>query len=226
MPAVLPMLQALAVALIGALPPGPPAADPVARVDAWLAGWETLGGRFEQVVTAPTLPGERRESGRFEIRRPDQMRWDYESPERKQALTDGITTWLYTPADRQVIRGRMDRLRRDSALALLLAGSSRLRESFRIEPLEGEAGVETIRLRLTPLHPSESIDHARLEADGASGRILALEVLDLSGNRVLYRFSDLIENPPLEPARFVLEIPAGVEIQDLDSAGAGAPGPP
>jgi len=226
MPAVLPMLQALAVALIGALPPGPPAADPVARVDAWLAGWETLGGRFEQVVTAPTLPGERRESGRFEIRRPDQMRWDYESPERKQALTDGITTWLYTPADRQVIRGRMDRLRRDSALALLLAGSSRLRESFRIEPLEGEAGVETIRLRLMPLHPSESIDHARLEADGASGRILALEVLDLSGNRVLYRFSDLIENPPLEPARFVLEIPAGVEIQDLDSAGAGAPGPP
>ena len=226
MPAVLPMLQALAVALIGALPPGPPAADPVARVDAWLAGWETLGGRFEQVVTAPTLPGERRESGRFEIRRPDQMRWDYESPERKQALTDGITTWLYTPADRQVIRGRMDRLRRDSALALLLAGSSRLKESFRIEPLEGEAGVETIRLRLTPLHPSESIDHARLEADGASGRILALEVLDLSGNRVLYRFSDLIENPPLEPARFVLEIPAGVEIQDLDSAGAGAPGPP
>ena len=223
MPAVLPLLCALSVASVGALPPAP-IPDPVAAVDGWLSGWETLRGRFEQVVTAPTLPGERRESGRFEIRRPDQMRWDYESPERKQALTDGITTWLYMPADRQVIRGRMDRLRRDSALALLLAGSSRLTESFRIDSLEREADL--IRLRLTPLRASESLDHAVLEAEGGSGRIRALEVLDLSGNRVVYRFTELTENPPLERARFVLEIPDGVEVQDLEADGAAAPGPP
>jgi outer membrane lipoprotein carrier protein len=194
-------------------------ADPAVRVQLWLDSWDRLGGAFEQVVSSPTLPSDQVETGRFEVSRPDRMRWDYLEPERKLAVTDGEHTWLYLPDDRQVVRGTMEQLRRDSAVALLLTGSLRLEEAFIIERAETADGE--IHLLLRPRRESEAIAVVVLSADENSGAISGLTVTDPAGNRVTWRFRDVVRDPDLDEARFVFRIPEGMEIQDLESAEVG-----
>jgi outer membrane lipoprotein carrier protein len=191
------------------------AAGPEDRVQSWLDSWTSLSGRFEQIVSSPTLPSDQVEAGRFEISRPDRMRWDYSSPEKKLAVTDGVHTWLYLPEDRQVVRGTLERLRRDSAVSLLLTGTLRLDEAFEVTLAE-EAGGE-IRLSLRPRRSSDAIASVDLRA-AADGEILGFTVTDPSGNRVSWRFRNLLRNPELEEARFMFRIPPGVEVQDLEDA--------
>lgn len=189
------------------------AADPVTRVQGWLDSWTRLSGHFQQEVSSPTLPRDQVESGRFEISRPDRMRWDYETPETKLALTDGHSTWLYLPEDRQVVRGSMEALRRDGAVALLLSGTGALTEAFRVTD-SGEVDGR-LELILEPRGPSRTMARVVLVAE-LTGRILFFTVHDTAGNQVRWRFSDLRLDPPLKDQRFHFTIPPGVEIQDLE----------
>ncbi len=188
------------------------AADPASAVQSWLDSWTRLAGQFQQVVSSPTLPRDQVESGRFEIARPDRMRWDYETPEVKLAVTDGHSTWLYLPEDRQVVRGSMEALRRDGALALLLSGNSELTEAFRV--LESGQVGGRLELILEPRAPSQAMARVELSATSA-GRILFFTVQDAAGNQVRWSFSDLSLDPPLEDERFQFTVPPGVEVQDL-----------
>src|ERR1700720_397123 len=47
------------------------------------------------------------ETGTVYFSRPGRMRWDYESPEQKLFLVDGINVWFYVPADRTVSRAKL-----------------------------------------------------------------------------------------------------------------------
>ncbi len=213
------MLSALPLLLAAATAAGPASLpEPAVRVQAWLDSWQSLTGAFQQVLSSPTLPSDQVESGTFAVVRPDRMRWDYREPERKLALTDGVWTWLYVPADRQVIRGRLDRLREDSAVSLLLSGSLRLHEAFTVEA--AGMGPDGIRLALRPRQESEAIARVDLRAT-AAGEVLEFTVVDPSGNRVTWRFQDLRLDPRVDPGRFRFQVPPGVEIQDLEEESAG-----
>jgi outer membrane lipoprotein-sorting protein len=72
------------------------------RVEARLRGLGSLRGRFVMSFTSSGLGVPQTERGRFAIRRPDRMRWDYTDPERKIAVSDGMHTWLYLPEDHLV----------------------------------------------------------------------------------------------------------------------------
>ena len=194
--------------------------SPPALVQGWLDSWTRLAGSFRQEVFSPTLPPGQVETGTFEILRPDRMRWDYALPERKLAVTDGQSTWLYLPEDRQVIVGRLDSLRRDGAVALLLSGSLRMEEAFTV----GEMGLQDdfLHMDLVPRSPSDSISRIELVAT-PGGAILSFTVHDPAGNSVLWSFQDLHLDPPLQEERFSFQVPAGVEVQDLNELGAPSP---
>lgn len=221
MTASLPRLV-LAVFLVTAVsvPEARAAADPASRVQSWLDSWTRLAGRFQQVVSSPTLPREQVESGQFEIARPDRMRWDYEVPETKLAVTDGHSTWLYLPEDRQVIRGNMEALRREGAMALLLGGTRTLTEAFRI--MESGQVDGRLELILEPRAPSQAMVRLDLVAT-LTGRILMFTVHDAAGNQVRWSFTELRLDPPLDDRRFSFTIPPGVEVQDLEELSVESP---
>ncbi len=213
---------ALMVSLMGAMAQSPaaPEQDPVQRVQSWLDSWSRLQGRFQQAVASPTLPREQVESGEFAVMRPDRMRWDYREPESKLALTDGTTTWLYLPEDRQVIRGRLEDLRRDGALALLLSGGLRLQEAFRVERAQEADGA--LELSLVPAQASEAMARIDLVAS-PDGAVRAFTVHDPAGNRVRWTFQALQRDPPLSPERFRFTIPPGVEVQEIEDVTDSSP---
>lgn len=206
--------------LSGAPVPAQDEDSPSALVQGWLDSWTRLAGGFRQEVFSPTLPAGQVETGTFEISRPDRMRWDYALPERKLAVTDGQSTWLYLPEDRQVIVGRLDSLRRDGAVALLLSGSLRMEEAFSVSQV-GRLD-DSLEMVLVPRTASGSISRIDLVAT-PGGTILSFTVHDPAGNSVLWSFQDLRLDPPLQEERFSFQVPAGVEVQDLDEMEAPSP---
>jgi len=206
----------LATVLVGPVTAATPEA--VGRVQAWLDSWSRLSGRFEQRLQSPTLPSTQVETGRFHVAQPDRMRWDYRQPERKLAVTDGVQTWLYVPSDRQVIRGTIDQLKRDSAASMLLSGALRLEEAFVIQASSVEDTATW--LGLTPRDPSEAIQSIRLQVLTETGQILGFEVVDPAGNRVTWLFDEVRLDPEIDEDLFVFRVPHGVEVQDLEAAGS------
>jgi outer membrane lipoprotein carrier protein len=62
---------------------------------------EVLRGTFVQTTGSPY--GDQTQSGTVVLKRPGRMRWEF-AGDGKQFVSDGSTLWIYTPADKQVIR--------------------------------------------------------------------------------------------------------------------------
>lgn len=166
-----------------------------------------LSARFTQSYRSGLLGREVVERGIVQIKRPGRMRWEYRDPDKKTFVCDGKTFFFYVPAERQVIV-------RDQAGArglptLLLSGQGAIVEQFEVALETAAAGLR--RLRLTPRQPDPEIESVRLDLD-ARERIVALEVLDVQGNRSRFRFEDLRENVRLPDELFRFRIPRGVEV--------------
>ncbi len=195
------------------------AGDPlVARLQAKMQSLESLSGRFVQRLESRGLGRARVESGKFAIRKPASMRWEYEKPEKKLAVTDGETTWLHLPEDNEVHVGRYPQ-GGGAAASSLLAGRLRLDVDFAVRRLtpeesgpQGAAGA--IVLRLEPKGAQEEFEALLVAVDPAALIVRRLTLLDAIGGRMTFEFFDLTENAPLDDALFRCEMPRGVEVLD------------
>lgn len=179
------------------------------------------------------------ESGTVYFSRPGRMRWDYESPEHKLFLVDGVNVWFYIPADRTASRARMKESsdwRTPLALLVGKADLSRLCGKVDIvDPSSATADGPDARpsepgntvLRCTPRSgSSESADASNLlrkvflETDPHAW--LVRVVLRESGNiETEFRFGNWEENIPIPEAQFHFQPPPGVTVVDeADLAGA------
>ncbi|MGH9536009.1 MAG: LolA family protein [Terriglobales bacterium] len=84
----------------GPVAPGPPPLRQLVRiVDARYDSLTTLRADFTEIYSQNGLG--RRESGVLYLRKPGQMRWDYESPRKKVFLVTRRRVWLYLPDQHQ-----------------------------------------------------------------------------------------------------------------------------
>jgi len=188
------------------------------RLQLWLDGTRDLQGRFEQSLLSGALGAGMQESGVFFLERPGRMRWDYLAPEKKVALVRDERTWFYIEEDEQLLRGRTDGT---ELLLRLLTGETPLAQLFDVAPAEAGAddadedrhGDASHRLTLIPRGPEmESFQQVVLRMAAGDGSIDEAEVIDVAGNRVVYRFRDLRRNAGLRPDVFSFEPPEGTVI--------------
>jgi outer membrane lipoprotein carrier protein len=205
---------------------GAPASDRVASdplVHALQEKLDHLGalkGRFMQSLDSRSLGRPRAEEGRFFIKKPAMMRWEYEKPEAKLAITDGATTWLYLPEDREAHRGSFADLEGGGAVALLLAGRMRLDRDFTSRRLTGaeleEAGPAGAAgasvLELKPVKATEEFERLIVSVDPERLQIRRLCLVDPVGDRMVFELYDLTENPVLSDTLFHFDVPPGVEV--------------
>jgi len=213
---------AVAMAVPGAAPGAGAGIDPLAvRLQASLDAMTSLKGRFVQSLDSRSLGRPRSERGTFAIRKPAMMRWDYEEPERKVAITDGRETWLYLPEDREVHRGTLDRDGAGAA-ALLLAGKLRLDKDFYSRVLSGddleEVGPQGVAgavvLELAPVNRAEEFERLIVAVDPERLLIRRVTVVDSLGGRMIFELHDLDRNVPLPDELFRFEVPPGVDVID------------
>jgi len=186
----------------------------LAGLQAWLDGTSTLEMRFRQSLVSGALGTTASESGRMYLGRPGKLRWDYLDPEKKIALLLGDRTELYLEEERLLSRGRLSG--EQGLFPRLLAGSDRVEAFFSATlvatPTTGGRG--SYRLRLVPKADHGALTEVTLTLRPPEFSIEGAELLDETGNRTSYTFSNMRRNRRLPDGLFAFEPPPGTEVVD------------
>src|ERR1700722_10138367 len=127
------------------------------------------------------------ESGTVYFRRPGQMRWEYDSPEKKLFLVDGKTTWFYVPYDHTVTKSPVKESSDWRTPLSLLTGKADLSRMCDKMDLAAQPGIPEGHavLRCVPKGEPKSEKDASvqdaftevlLEVDTSSGELARIEI--------------------------------------------------
>jgi outer membrane lipoprotein carrier protein len=185
----------------------------VSGLQSWLDGTQTLEMEFRQSLVSGALGTTTTERGRLYLERPGKLRWDYADPDKKTALLIDDRTELYLQDERTLYRGRLSA---DQGLfPRLLAGRDRIEAFFAASIVTastaGPRGL--VRLKLVPKADHAALTEVTLALRAPAFGIEAAEVLDETGNRTTYTFSNVRRNRPLPEGVFAFEPPPGTQIE-------------
>jgi outer membrane lipoprotein carrier protein len=180
------------------------------------ASVKTIQGSFQQNYRAPGI--EQAESGVFWMKKPGLMRWEYKTPEAKVFVADGRDSFLYTPAERQVMVRRYSPSELHNTPLQFLLGQGDVVRSFNIG-WETETGPKiqgSIVMRLTPRVTESDYAHLVLEVDEATAEIRRILIRELTGNTSEFILTNLATNTRMDDKLFQFKVPRGVEVVNLD----------
>ena len=163
------------------------------------------------------------ESGTVYFRRPGQMRWEYDSPEKKLFLVDGKMTWFYVPYDHTVTKSPVKESSDWRTPLALLTGKADLSRLCSQIDLISQTGLPPGHavLRCLPKQEkgpvgAEEKDYTEvlLEVDTTTGELARIEIRQPGGIELEYRFGNWQSDIPLAAGLFRFQVPAGVAIVD------------
>jgi outer membrane lipoprotein carrier protein len=208
---VLTVLCFAAAVAIAAEQSQPPAAEIAAALQREYDSVRSFTADFTHLFEGGVLRRKAAESGKVFIKKPGKMRWNYDSPERKEFVSDGKKIYLYLPVDKQVMVSAVPPEDQATSAVLFLMGKGNLTRDFTVS--YGEGGTEdTYVLRLQPKIRDAEYDWLQLTIERESMQIRSLTAGDAQGGRSTFRFSNFKENPNLSDNTFVFTIPPGTEI--------------
>jgi outer membrane lipoprotein carrier protein len=160
------------------------------------------------------------ESGSVYFRRPGQMRWEYDSPEKKLFLVDGKTTWFYVPYDHTVTKAPVKESSDWRTPLALLTGKADLARLCERIDLVDQSGIPSGHAVLRCVPKTEKgvegdVDtEVLLEIDSSSGELARIEIRQPGGIELEYRFGNWKTDVPLANDLFRFQVPMGVAIVD------------
>ena len=181
-----------------------------------------ISARFRQRTFAAGDEKGVEAEGRVWFKRPELMRWEYETPEKKLIVTSGKDVYLYEEEVNQVTVISRERFLNSEISRAFFCGKGRLREYFKIDsacsgPEEGlEEAKECWSLRLIPRKETPNLKELVLHIDRKSHLIRAVTLLDQLGGRTEIVFSQIKVNSSVPDSLFHFTIPAGAEVFRLD----------
>lgn len=176
-----------------------------------------LTASFGQESTSKYLEKPEVARGKFYFKKPKKMRWDYETPDKQEIVTDGTTLWIYMEEDRLVnIYEATSFL--DSKLSItflsFLSGEGDLEELFTISFAEGKEVQEEVYfvLKLVPKNPEAELRELFLWASKENFLVRKVQFSDFYGNVTRITLHDIHTNRNISDSKFVFSIPEGVEV--------------
>ena len=181
-------------------------------------GIETLDltASFRQESTSKYLEKPEVARGKFYFKKPKKMRWDYETPDKQEIVTDGTTLWIYVEEDRLVNIYKAAPFF-DSKLSIktflsFLSGEGNLGESFTISFAEEVQEEAYFVLKLVPKNPETELRELYLWVSKENFLINKIEFSDFYGNVTRITLHDIHTNRNISDSKFVFSIPEGVEV--------------
>lgn len=184
-------------------------ADVLAGIHKKYAGMRDMKGRFTQEAYNRVSKMTLKETGTVYIKRPGLMRWDYQSPQIKQLIVNGRTTWFYVPEDRQVIKGEIE----ETAFAFLTHNKD-LSEDF--DGTLGQNDGKLILVELTPRKKMGNIAKIRLSVTPDTRDVRKVVTVDNFNNATTISLSDIQTNINMDARLFTFTTPAGVRVMDTN----------
>ena len=182
------------------------------KVDQRYNAMHTLQAEFVETYTGAGMS--RTESGTLVLKKPGQMRWDYDQPHSKLFVTDGHTAWFYVPGERQARRTsikQLDDLR--SPLRYLLGKTKLEKELDGLSPASDQKPMNAgdLVLRGVPKGMRDRVEQTLVEV-APDGLIVRIVVEELDGSQTEFRFHQQKENVQVPDQQFHFVPPPGVEV--------------
>ena len=185
-------------------------ADVGERLDAYLAGLDTVSLRFEQRVFDEQRNLLERSNGTLLIDRPGRFRFEYTDPPQL-IVGDGTRIWFYDPELAQVTVSDMVAALA-STPAVLLTSERPVADWFRVTKPDTREGLDVFVLE----PKREDALFTRIGLAFVGGELRRMELLDQFGQTSLIRFDDVRRHPEIPPGAFTFTPPAGVDVIDAD----------
>jgi outer membrane lipoprotein carrier protein len=185
----------------------PAAADGLQQFNAFMQDLHTLQAAFRQTVQRPDDDAVYASNGVFYLKRPGQLRWEYEDPATQVIVADGQRIWLHDIELEQVSH-RSQQAALKGTPAQLLSGSAPVEEHFELQDLGEQDGLIWIELR--PKDKEAQFVKVRLGL--AENRLQRMEMYDSFGQVTRFLFYDIQRNPELSPELFVFVPPPQIDL--------------
>lgn len=182
------------------------------KVDQRYNAMHTLQAEFVETYTGAGMS--RTESGTLILKKPGQMRWDYDQPHSKLFVTDGHTAWFYVPGERQARRTSIKRLDDLRSPLRYLLGKTKLEKELDGLSLASDQkpmNADDIVLRGVPKGMRDRVEQTLVEV-APDGLIVRLVVEELDGSQTEFRFHQQKENVQVPDQQFHFVPPPGVEV--------------
>ncbi|MEW8207666.1 MAG: outer membrane lipoprotein carrier protein LolA, partial [Candidatus Thiodiazotropha taylori] len=117
----------------------------ISQLETFLQDLKTLKADFRQTLQQPDYDQVYASNGVFYLRRPGQLRWEYQTPSEQLIVADGDRVWLHDIELEQVSH-RSQAAVLDGTPAQLLSGTGPISQHFEINELGVESELTWVEL--------------------------------------------------------------------------------
>jgi len=184
------------------------------RMESVYGKLESYRAEFRQESETRVLQRRKESTGELFFQKPDQMRWSYRTPEKKDIYLSENQMTIYMPERNTVFLQPLQDALSGAAPARLFLGPAALSETFRISRAEpGTDDPETTCLRLTPRKKGGmSVEEILLWVDNSDFLPRKSRSRDIMGNVTTLHFLQGKTNVKLPGEIFRFQAPPEAEI--------------
>ncbi len=175
-------------------------ADGAGRIDAYLAGLNSLRADFEQYTFNSDRTRMTKAHGTLYLQRPGRFRWEYDSPMRQVIVADGKRVYLHDLELRQVSHQSQSKALRGTP-ALLLANAEPIERHFKARSIPSSDGRDWVEL----IPKDRDTDVVRIEVGFGGQTLESLIMEDSFGQETRLNFSQAERNLRLKPDLFEID---------------------
>ena len=202
-------MRALILLLFAAALPGQDLGKVISGMELHYNRLATLRVDFEQELRYAGAPRSL-ERGTLSLLRPQKMRWDYRRPAGKLLIGEGERLRMFNPNTNQVRTVLMDESADMRAPLAFLLGRLNLRRQFKNLELDTRGKPALVGEGRTG---KEQYTRVEFFYDPDNDfRLDEVRVLGRDESLTIFRFSNEVVNPSLDPAIFELVVPDGAEV--------------
>jgi len=194
--------------------------DVVGRVDDRYAKTQDLQGTFTQETIIEGFETGFKSTGRFYLKKPGLLRWDYLEPSKEHIYVDGDEVMMYVPEHQQVVKGTLTQISASKGPLALLLGVGKLSKQFTVlESAEASSDSQKIPdLTLIPKPDGDkapTIKKILLQLFTDSYLIQAITIFETSGNISRVHFDHIQANQGLATNLLKFTLPPDVVVVDF-----------
>jgi outer membrane lipoprotein carrier protein len=177
------------------------------QLETFLEDLKTLKADFRQTLQQPDYDQVYASNGVFYLKRPGQLRWEYQTPSEQLIVADGDRVWLYDFELEQVSH-RNQKAVLDGTPAQLLSGTGPISQHFEVN----ELGVESQLTWVELIPKSKEAQFSRVRLALQESRLERMEMLDNFGQVTRFFFDNMERNPELDDELFEFEPPPLIDL--------------
>ncbi|MGD9105245.1 MAG: outer membrane lipoprotein chaperone LolA [Desulfobacterales bacterium] len=170
---------------------------------------------FVQTSTIKAMEITDSASGKAFFKRPDKMRWEYETPDPQTIITNGNMLWIYRPEDSQVMVGKAPSFFENGKGFSFLSDMASVEKKFRIL-LEKKAEDDNHILKLLPREKTLDVSIIYLFVSTKTFEVVKIVTYNSYEDETRIEFRNIQFKQKLDESLFNFKMPQGVEVLHLD----------